>query len=204
MKFQSATALLALGVSAVHAQMNQTGPFLMHIKGTEPGSTIDGYGSGCHIGAALEALCYSSGPAPTGDEAASYSFYFNYTDENKDGDLQVGGLIFNLPINPPLSSGMSLWYQSHSNMASPTFSPNSGSFSTGFDEDNKWFGWSYYDDATFKPRDPPELGNGTIDYDWYVCWQYFSGYYYNSVGWSLYGAPKNPTCEHVEITRVML
>lgn len=47
MKFQSATALLALGVSSVHAQMNQTGPFLMHVKGTEPGSTIDGE-SGLH------------------------------------------------------------------------------------------------------------------------------------------------------------
>ena len=44
MKFQSATALLALGLSAAHAQQdqNQTGPFLMHIKGTEPGSTLDG------------------------------------------------------------------------------------------------------------------------------------------------------------------
>ena len=72
------------------------------------------------------------------------------------------------------------------------------------DEDNKWFGWSDTDDSTFKPREQPERSNGTIDYNWYVCWQYFSGYYYNSVGWSLYGAPKNPTCEHVDITRVML
>lgn len=149
-------------------------------------------------------MCYSAGPAPSSDGAASYSFYFNYSEGYKRGDWQTGNVIFNLPINPPVSSGMTLQYQSNSNMAAPTFSPQTGAFSSGFDEDSKWFGWSYTDDSTFKPQEQPEQTNGTVDYSWYVCWQYFSGYYYNSVGWSLYGAPKNPTCEHVDITRVML
>jgi hypothetical protein len=37
---------------------------------------------------------------------------------------------------------------------------------------------------------------------WYVCWQYFTGYYYQSVGWTQVGAPHNPTCEPVDITKV--
>lgn len=164
-----------------------------------------GHASGCHIGAAFEALCYTSGPAPTGDQLASSSFYFNYTEGSTQGDWQTGDVVFYLPINPPLSSGMSLQYQTNSNVAAPTFSPSSGTFSSGFDEDNKWFGWSYSDDSTNKPQQPPAgLTNGTIDYSWYICWQYFSSYYYNSVGWSLDGAPKNPTCEKVDITRVLL
>lgn len=43
---------------------------------------------------------------------------------------------------------------------------------------------------------------GLLVDQWAVCWQYFTGYYYQSVAWVQVGAPHNPTCEPVEITKV--
>lgn len=44
----------------------------------------------------------------------------------------------------------------------------------------------------------------TFTDNWAVCWQYFTGYYYQSVGWVTEGAPHNPTCEPATITKVRL
>lgn len=50
-------------------------------------------------------------------------------------------------------------------------------------------------------RVDPMMLTTTID-QWAVCWQYFTGYYYQSVAWVQDGAPHNPTCESVVITKV--
>ena len=42
MKFQLSTALMGLAATAVSAQEQQSGPFALHVKGTNPNSTIDG------------------------------------------------------------------------------------------------------------------------------------------------------------------
>jgi hypothetical protein len=41
-------------------------------------------------------------------------------------------------------------------------------------------------------------------YNWYVCWQYLTGYYYQSIGWAQSLPPQNPTCQAVTITQVLL
>lgn len=42
MKFQLSAALMGLAFTAVSAQDIQSGPFALHVKGTNTGSEIDG------------------------------------------------------------------------------------------------------------------------------------------------------------------
>ncbi|KAI3337122.1 hypothetical protein HD806DRAFT_27777 [Xylariaceae sp. AK1471] len=206
MKFQLSAALMGLAVTAVSAQYNQTGPFNLHIKGTKPHSSIDGYASSCHAGAAIEGLCYGAGSAPG---HGSYSeYYFNFTGFNEVGSNQVGSLIWNLPYtdqngnNATESQAMGLVFQTHSNVAAPLFGFSQNQFSIGFDGRGKLFGSDYVDDSKFVAGKPPTDYTPTAYYQWAVCWQYFTGYYYQSVAWVQLGTPHNPTCEPVDITKV--
>ncbi|CAJ2506922.1 Uu.00g081080.m01.CDS01 [Anthostomella pinea] len=205
MKFQISAVLLGIAASTVAAQeTNQTGPFFLHIKGTD-NSSIDGYASSCHAGAAIEGLCYGSGSAPA---AGSYSneYYFNYSGYTTVGDADVGTLSWKLPVNingtvENLPQPMSLQYQANSNVAAPMFGFSSGGFSVGFDDEGKLFGYNYYDDSTFVAGTQPSAGEGKAYYQWYVCYQYLTGYYYQSIGWAQTVPPHNPTCEPVTITQ---
>ncbi|KAI1192753.1 hypothetical protein F5X97DRAFT_329287 [Nemania serpens] len=208
MKFQLSAALMGLAFTAVSAQDIQSGPFSLHVKGTNTGSEIDGYVYSCHTGAGISGACYAEGPQA--EPTNSFTYYFNYTGYNQVGDDQVGTLIWNQPYTDgegnvfAQSQSAGLVYQTNSNVAAPQFGFSSFSFLIGFDSEEELFGYNYVDDADFVPGQPPTSYSPTGYYQWAVCWQYFTGYYYQSVAWVQVGAPHNPTCEPVSITKVDL
>ncbi|KAI8964107.1 hypothetical protein F5Y11DRAFT_118087 [Daldinia sp. FL1419] len=202
MKFQLSSLLVGLAATVVSAQDQQIGPFSLHIKGKE-GSSIDGYAGSCHAGAAIEGLCYNAGSTPGG---ISFEYYFNTSGYTKVDDADVGRLVWKLPYQTgndtqaTVDQPMTLQFAVNSNVAAPMFGLSTYYMDVGFDQDGKLFGWNYIDDSTFTPgTNPFPTGNGTAYYKWYVCWQYFTSYYYQSVGWSLTAPPHNPTCEPVDI-----
>ncbi|OTB06818.1 hypothetical protein M426DRAFT_318532 [Hypoxylon sp. CI-4A] len=206
MKFQLSSLLFGLAAAVVSAQEEQTGPFYLHITG-EDGSSIDGYAGSCHAGAAIEGLCYGSGDLPTGSVSSQY--YFNVTGSSTVNGAPIGVVSWNLPYtgsdgNPAsVPQSLTLQYQLNSNVAAPMFGLGSYGTSLGFDADGKLFAWAYIDDSTFTPgTNPFPTGEGTAYYQWYVCWQYFTSYYYQSVAWATSSPTHNPTCEPVDITRV--
>ncbi|XXH05196.1 hypothetical protein Hte_011621 [Hypoxylon texense] len=207
MRSQLSTLLLGLAATAVSAQDTQTGPYYLHITGKE-GSSIDGYASACHAGAAIEGLCLGPTELPVG--SYSYQYYFNTSGSNTAGEAPVGTVSWKLPYtdengNPAtVEQVLGLQYQINSNVAAPMFGWGSSVYNLfGFDADKKLFGYSYYDDSTFTPgTNPVPSGEGIANYQWYVCWQYFTGYYYQSLAWSTTSPPHNPTCEPVDVTQV--
>ncbi|KAI0460462.1 hypothetical protein F5B21DRAFT_10000 [Xylaria acuta] len=205
MKFQLSAALIGLAATVVSAQDTQSGPFNLHIKGTNSNSELDGFGSSCHTGAGISGLCYNAGAV---DDSTYYQYFFNYTGFNQVGDDQVGILVWNQPYtdqdgNPASESeSMGLVYQPTSNVAAPMFGFSQVNFLIGFDSEGGLFGYNYVDDSKFTPGQGPTDYTPKAYYQWAVCWQYFTGYYYQSVAWVQVGAPRNPTCEPVEITKV--
>ncbi|KAI0476707.1 hypothetical protein F4859DRAFT_514040 [Xylaria cf. heliscus] len=206
MKFQLSAALMSLVATIVSGQETQSGPFNLRIKGTNANSAIDGYGISCHTGAGISGLCYAAGDQTDGSN--SYKYFFNYTGFNQVGDDQVGTLVWNQPYtdqdgNPASESeSMGLVYQSTSNVAAPMFGYSQSVFLIGFDGEGELFGYNYVDDSKFTPGQVPTDYTPKAYYQWAVCWQYFTGYYYQSVAWVQIGAPRNPTCEPVEITKL--
>ncbi|TGJ85321.1 hypothetical protein E0Z10_g3449 [Xylaria hypoxylon] len=209
MKFQLSTALVGFAATAVLAQDNQSASFTLHVKGTNYNSEIDGYGFSCHAGAAISGLCYAEGQLPNASVISnSYRYNFNYSGFNQVGDDQVGTLVWGQPYtdengNPAsVSQAMSLVYQPTSNVAAPLFGFGQNVLLVGFDAEGGLFGYNYYDDSKFVAGQQPTDYTPKAYYQWAVCWQYFTGYYYQSVAWVQTGAPRNPTCEAVEITKV--
>ncbi|KAI1327896.1 hypothetical protein F5Y16DRAFT_182982 [Xylariaceae sp. FL0255] len=205
MKLQLSAALMGLAATAVSAQYTQEGPFVLQIKGTKAGSKIDGIADSCHAGAAIEGLCYTSGTNTSTNEYSQY--YFNYT-TNFGSSEEIGIIVWNMPYESEggtielESQSMGLQYQINSNVAASIFGLDY-TMQVGFDDNNELFGWDYYDDATFTDSTFPTTSeNGTAYYQWAVCYQYFTGYYYQSVGWVQAGKAHNPTCEPVTITKV--
>ncbi|RWA11713.1 hypothetical protein EKO27_g3387 [Xylaria grammica] len=101
-----------------------------------------------------------------------------------------------------VSQAMSLVYQGTSNVAAPLFSFDQSLFLVGFDSEGGLFGYNYVNDGRFVAGQPPTDYTPKAYYQWAVCWQYFTGYFYQSVAWVQLGVPHNPTCEAVEITKV--
>ncbi|KAI0166076.1 hypothetical protein GGR57DRAFT_4852 [Xylariaceae sp. FL1272] len=163
MMIKVAAALMGVAVPAVFAQDHQSGPFYLKITGQDADSSISGYGSSCHTGAAIEGLCYGTA-APEGSEYGEY--YFNYTGYTKVDDNDVGYITWNLPYNSGngttlhVSQAMGLTFQVNSNVAEPQFGFNNY-FNVGFDEDDKLFAYAYYDDATFEAGQFPTTTEGT-------------------------------------------
>ncbi|KAI1268289.1 hypothetical protein F5Y18DRAFT_374548 [Xylariaceae sp. FL1019] len=203
MMIKVAAALMGVAATAV-AQDYQSGPFYLKITGQDADSSISGYGSSCHTGAGIEGLCYGTAD-PEGSEYEEY--YFNYTGYTKVDDNDVGYVTWNLPYNSGngttqhVSQSMGLLYQVNSNVAAPQFGFGTY-FNVGFDDDDKLFAYAYYDDATFEAGQFPNTTEGAAYYQWAVCYQYFTGYYYQSIAWITGGEAHNPTCESVDITRV--
>ncbi|KAI0191250.1 hypothetical protein EV127DRAFT_71770 [Xylaria flabelliformis] len=205
MKFQLSTALMGLAATVVLAQDNQTAPFNLQIKGTNKSSKINGYAYSCHTGAGISGLCYEVNQPGA---STSSQYFFNYTGYNKVGNDQAGTLVWNLPYtdsngNPASESqAMGLYFDSTSNVAAPMFGFSQFTFLIGFNSEGELFGYNYVDDSKFIAGKQPTDLTPKAYYQWAVCWQYFTGYYYQSVAWVLAGAPHNPTCEPVEITKV--
>ncbi|ORY65172.1 uncharacterized protein BCR38DRAFT_432060 [Pseudomassariella vexata] len=203
-KFVSLLALMAATASA----QNQTGPFAVKITG-KTNSSIDGYLTTCHAGAAIEALCYG-----TSDTSSNYNqFYYNYSSYSPDtGEVyQPGYLIWNLPLNDGsgtiqnVSSAVNIQPNWGSNVAAALFQPSyydATYFS--FDSNGTFFLSGGVDDASFnetRPMTPTYLGDLT---NFHLCYQYTGGYYYQSIAWVFTLPPRNPTCQPVNLTKVAL
>ncbi|KAI5868142.1 hypothetical protein GGS23DRAFT_13553 [Durotheca rogersii] len=207
MKLQLSALFLGLAAGMVSAQeSNQTGPFYLHVTGKE-GSTLDGYVGSCHAGAAIEGFCYAGGALPEG--STSFQYYFNYTGYTTVNDDEVGQLAWRLRYRDEnggdayVEQVLGLQYLVNSNVAAPMFGLGYPYLSVGFDKGGKLFAYNYFDDATFTPgTNPLPNAEGAAYYHWHVCWQYFTGYYYQSIGWAQTTPPHNPTCEPVDITQV--
>ncbi|KAI1823068.1 hypothetical protein F4861DRAFT_351449 [Xylaria intraflava] len=204
MKFEVSALVAGLAATVSAQTQHQTGPFSLLVKGVKSNSTINGYLENCHTGAGLSALCYAKG-----QPAADSNYYgFNYTGLSKAGYNNVGTLTYALPVtgdNGPetVSQGLGVVYQTTSNVAAPQFGVGGAPFDVGFDGENELFGYNYIDDSTFVPGKQPSVGDlvGRPFFHWAVCWQYFTGYYYQSLAWVQSGAPHNPTCEAVTVVQ---
>ncbi|KAI8625123.1 hypothetical protein F5Y19DRAFT_451756 [Xylariaceae sp. FL1651] len=189
--------VMAFMVATVVGQ-NQTGPYAIHIKG-KTDSSIDGYASACHAGAAIEGLCYEAGPAVAG----AYEFYYNYSAYSPDtGEVfQPGWIVWNLPYNGNLTESETMLLQPNpgSNVEVALFEPGYGTY-VSFDESGRVYISGGYDDSHFNatpPVSPPSLGNLT---NFHLCYQYTgTGYYYHSISWVTTPPARNPSCQPVDL-----
>ncbi|KAI1501867.1 hypothetical protein F5X99DRAFT_408679 [Biscogniauxia marginata] len=197
------TTLAAWATAATAA--NVTGPFSIHITG-KTNDTIDGYAGACHAGAAIEGLCYGSGPV----SGNSFEFYFNYTGYNPEtGEpLQPGHITWLLPYIGPNGteatqpSGLSFNPNWGSNVATGLIYPSiEDATNIYFHPDNGTF---YIpggiDDSQFteaRPEATTTLGNLT---NFHLCYQYTGGYWYQSIAWVFSNPPRNPTCQPVDLS----
>ncbi|KXJ97202.1 hypothetical protein Micbo1qcDRAFT_191755 [Microdochium bolleyi] len=209
MRYATTLTALALTAAGIAAQdMEQSGPFYLHIKGY--GNDLDGYVSACHAGAAIEGLCYTAGK-PTNLASDPYEYYFNTTTSggpDVDGS-PTGTLFWRLPVQvnettPFVEQAMSFQYAPSTNIAAPLFTFQSGTL-VGFNTtglSKQLFAYAYADDSKFQPGVRPDIGLSFAIRHWFVCWQYIgAGYYYQAVGFSTTLPPHNPTCQAVEIVR---
>jgi hypothetical protein len=203
--------LLGLAASVTAQAVNQTGPFYLRIAGKEDESTLDGYTTSCHTGAALEALCYTQGQLPEEGSFNSAEYWFNSSWSSPLGPDGIGILVWKLPVvinetDTLVEESLSFQYQVNSNVAAPQifFPESSGSQSVGFDENGELFVAAWYDDSLNEPGVRPPSGSDPLAlYNWHVCWQVLGGgYYYQALGWAQSLPPSNPTCEAVRVTRV--
>jgi hypothetical protein len=146
-----------------------------------------------------------AGPKPA--TTTYYAYWFNYTGFTQVDGADVGFLSWNLPVvindtDVGVPSTMQLVYQPNSNVAAPLFTySDQVSLQVGFDAHGKLFVYNYFDDSTFVPGTSPTQFPGTAYYSWFLCWEYYTGYYYNAVGWAQSLPPHNPTCEAIDITQ---
>jgi hypothetical protein len=193
---KSAAAIIALAATA-QAVDNQVGPFKLTIVDAGNSSLNGLHLWSCHAGAGIEALCYGS-QGNRGDD-----YFFNTT-----GTAAEGKLIYNAPFgsNPPnmnyTPSVTSFQLGPSSGLAAAMIYPGDGSMTQlGFDEAGKLYVASYWDEASFKPNERPEPKITKL-YQWEACWNIVGTYYYPVLNWALSaGAPRNPTCSAVNVTR---
>jgi hypothetical protein len=201
--FSGLLAALAVSTTVSAQEYNQTGPFSLKIR-SETNATLDGsYLTACHAGAAIEGLCLGGKTAPNATTTYA-TYYYNYT--TYDGTPSDSGvLIWNLPYTGPNgtaieSESMTLGYNPGSNVAFPLFEPSYTNTQVGFNG-TELFIPSPYDDSTFTPGKYPTSTGVQQLKNWYVCWGWVGGYYYQAVAWVTAEAPHNPTCQKVCIEK---
>ncbi|ROW12067.1 hypothetical protein VMCG_00497 [Cytospora schulzeri] len=200
MKFML-SALLSLTVSSVSAQeYNTSAPFVLKLDSTV--ANISGqYLSACHAGAAIEQLCLAGSDIPA-NNYGTYTLNVSLA-SSSDETYETGPLVWILPTSTlNVSSGLVFSHDLTSNIAVPLFEPSSSTDYVGFDEDDKLFIYSsYYDQSTFVSGIYPTQVAPVPLYQWYACYTYNLGYYYNALAWVTSGKPDNPTCTAVNVTR---
>ncbi|KAJ9155053.1 hypothetical protein NKR23_g2266 [Pleurostoma richardsiae] len=193
--------LLALAASAAAQRYNTSAPFALKIESAN--ATLDGvYLSSCHAGAAIEELCLAGTTAP-----GSYGTYYHNTTADLDVEgFHTGPLFWNLPANVDgvlqnVSSGLSFLYRPFGSVALPLLQPGSGEINVGFDADAKLFISNDLIESTFTDSSYPNYTAPFPVYQWFACFNYNLGYYYQSLGWATTGVATNPTCQPVNVTR---
>ncbi|KAI0105087.1 hypothetical protein GGR51DRAFT_560691 [Nemania sp. FL0031] len=210
MRSQFSKVLLGLGLAATAVAQNltQEGPFALRVKGQARNSTINGYLHTVDVGPILteKPIQYEAISSPPAGNL-TYEFYFNYTGFSESNGNTVGLVISDATLESNAGSGfygrpMSLQFSAASNIAYALTGAGSAS-SIGFNQENKAFINTYFDDSTYVPGEPPSPGDFDL-YSWAICWQFFARVYMPSLSWVTYGPSHNPTCERVDLIREAL
>ncbi|KAI0913150.1 hypothetical protein F4823DRAFT_622516 [Ustulina deusta] len=205
------TVLLGLGIATttIALDLYQDGPFALRIKGQAKNSSIDGYLHTVDLGSILIQKPIQYEPIlspPFGN--VSYEFYFNYTGHSQSDRHEVGFFVTDPTYENPVELGvygkaMSLQYSAGSNVAFPLVGAGSA-IPTTFNKDDKVLINLYFNDSTFVPKEPPRLDQSFNYYNWAVCWQFFGNVYIPALSWVTYGSSHNPTCERVDLIKVVI
>ncbi|KAL1881412.1 hypothetical protein VTK73DRAFT_4172 [Phialemonium thermophilum] len=207
MKFSlSYTVLLhTLAFPIASGQTFQTGPFALKLSTANDSTLNNQYLYACHSGAAIEALCVASNITSPGDLGVSGRFYLNHTAETSTS----GSITWNLPVGgnngTTINTSEPLVFQFNpaSNVAVLQFVPgDSQPPLLGFSGDNLYAS-APYDDSGFKPGVRPNTTSTALQLQqWHACWSLVgSGYYYRVLAWVSAGAPRNPTCVPVTVSK---
>jgi hypothetical protein len=136
-------------------------------------------------------------------------FYYNYSAyDPTTGEVYQPGLVtWNLPYTgvdgPGLESeafGFEISYAS--NVLQGLFYPGDsiGTYLSFHPENGSLYISSAVDDSNFNatyPSPSPYFQNIS---NFHLCYQYYSGYYYQSIAWVTTQPPQNPSCEPVDLS----
>jgi hypothetical protein len=152
------------------------------------------YLAACHQGAAIKGLCVSNST----DAKSGTVFYLKANDvKSQSGELALDQTVNGNQTVPTL---FSMTYYATSNVAVPVFSPAASSnFPVVFDQDGTLGYKMYKDDTTVPPTE-----TDWIVKNWYICATQYN-YNYETLAWvnAKYPFPQNPSCEKVEVKRVV-
>lgn len=167
------------------------------------------YGGACHAGAAIEALCVTA----TADGEYN-QFYYNYSayDSNTGEVYQPGLVTWLLPYTGPdgalayESEALAFEINFASNVFQGIFSPGvgTGSFLSFYPENGTLYVASAVDDSSFNATTPSPTPYLSDLSRFYLCYQSYSGYYYQSIAWVASDPPHNPSCEPVDLSLVTI
>ncbi|KAG6066067.1 hypothetical protein E4U32_006554 [Claviceps aff. humidiphila group G2b] len=180
--------------SLAAAQVMQSRPFKLVIKSSS--KELDGRAfSACHVGAAIETICLLTDSTDT--------FRLNSTEDVQNAQAPPGGVLgiltWDMNIEPPIPSSMSLAINPASNVALPLFTPGmmTPQF-VGFDLDNSMIIVSFLNDTV----QPSTTQMGYALQNWYLCTTTYSSYTYQTLSWTLgREKPQNPSCVKITVKR---
>lgn len=210
MKIVTTSNLTLLLATSVKAQLfyNETSdPFNLVL--TSENSTVNGTTlSACHIGAALESLCLSSGGGisnPTAIAAATFNFNTSTDPFTPNATLGTPGILtWTLKTSSiDVPSSVYFNYDPTTDSAVPILTPGQERPQLlAFDDQDRLNVQGYIDWTA----NPPNSTGTTEAYNrWYACQTYFSGYSYRNLVWGLgTDEPENPTCMKVGVRRVFV
>ncbi|KAI8627891.1 hypothetical protein F5Y19DRAFT_465512 [Xylariaceae sp. FL1651] len=197
-------AAAAAGLSVAQSDYPvQSAPFNLVLSSTV-NTTLNGLKlSGCHSGAAIEALCIDVASVSTPE---FQNFYFNTSTTPPDpNSLEVGLLTRYEPGLPAYSESMALLYNTASNLAFPMIWPGDDMRqAVAFTTEDLLAVPATVNDA-ITPPGPYRTGTTFWDNRWAICETYFQSYTYTALQWVLgSGQPQNPSCQAVTVKRVFV
>ncbi|RWA07586.1 hypothetical protein EKO27_g7509 [Xylaria grammica] len=217
MKFTAAlyglvAATGALAQSDEYPPLKSSGPYALHVKG-QGNSSIDGYLYSVpefEVDSGVSVLHYDHVAAPVLGNS-SYRFYLNDSaDAFADDDFDFGFLVTDITAGDQnsLYRGRAMFwtYFPESNVALLELGAGADPYNVhylGFGEDGKAYVYNQHDDSKAVVGKPASETSVNI-YGWAICWQTrytISGF---TLSWITYGAPHNPTCERVDLTKLKL
>jgi hypothetical protein len=199
-------SLTAAAVTSAQFYNETSAPF--HLLVTSNDGCINDTLSTCHVGAALESLCLSSGnttSSPNLLDAEVFNFNTSTYSQAPEPELGVPGILtWFLPTTiGDIPSSVEFNHDPTSNLALPILNPGSDNpTQLAFDKNERLTVQGYIDHSVAPPNG---RGNWTEYYRWFACDTYFSSYIYRNLAWGLGPQePENPSCVAVNVTRVFV